>query len=431
MRVVPDIAGPGSAIPRAPPKPPTPLGAHTYGYTNPKPQGGSQTSGSCAPSDVLAVTFTSASTSTDGKLYGNLLAYGLLQVQPGDYFEYEIMWADSDCNCGAEFEIGHDYRLRDNAPLDANGYSPHSEKNSNMSARVTKRWYYRRWDLPPSQNNKFIDKWVFSALLTAGSSRTAFFKYVRLVRPGRPDAGKKVWEPEMAPIVVNTYFPGSITTRCQPLNVIEALEPTVHPSPASKGGRAARTWVSFSTVVTASRLDDADASSGPVSAGSSTTSPPPLLLSAAGSQTADPVSPPQQSTPSASPSPPMCSWPGAHPLDFFRELGSLTHEAGRRDTVVSLVAYTARLRHPDHHAVTLWYFGARDVLQEVNPPLPLPTVMTIGLHIPPESPLTELLRTAVWEINVTTAATRRGVDSAASGIEFQNTTIYREAFASV
>jgi hypothetical protein len=137
---------------------------------------------------------------------------GVLLVGVGDAFEYEIMWKHQHCNCGAEFEVGSTYRHRDNAPLDAYGYSPHSEKNANMSDVVYRKWYKRRWPLDDIQG-KYIDKFVMSAFATPGTTVTAFFRYIRISRGN--EVRKVVFDEGSEPPSFIAYFPGSIVTSCQ------------------------------------------------------------------------------------------------------------------------------------------------------------------------------------------------------------------------
>lgn len=182
----------------------------------------------CRPGSVLRVDFT-ASGDGDGRLYGNTYGTGILMVDAADIFEYEIMWNEPQSNCGVEFEIGASYRLRDDAPRDENGYSPHSERNANMTAVAYRQWYKRRWEIG-SQAGKYIDKFVFSAFLKPGTKATAFFRYVRIVKRATDmNTGQPVFEPRRIvyeegsePPSVNVYFPGKIETSCQSEVIVNA-----------------------------------------------------------------------------------------------------------------------------------------------------------------------------------------------------------------
>lgn len=145
-------------------------------------------------------------------MYGNIYGSGVLLATKDDFFEYEIMWKDEHCNCGAEFEVGTSYRLRDNGPRDEKGYSPHSEKNANMSAVAYNKWYKRRWSLGPV-DGKYIDKFVLSALGTPGRTVTAFFRYIRIVRG--TERRRIIYDAESEPPNVSPYLPGSIVAKCQ------------------------------------------------------------------------------------------------------------------------------------------------------------------------------------------------------------------------
>ena len=103
IRVNPTVAGKHSTIPGhrdpAPPQHRPPVQSDgKYPHVKAGGSGGGHMWGSaaaatgCPETDVLAVTFESSPSSDDGKLYGNLMAYGLLQIKPGDYFEYEYMY---------------------------------------------------------------------------------------------------------------------------------------------------------------------------------------------------------------------------------------------------------------------------------------------------------------------------------------------------
>uniref|UniRef100_A0A7S1MJD8 Uncharacterized protein n=1 Tax=Neobodo designis TaxID=312471 RepID=A0A7S1MJD8_NEODS len=401
----------------------------------------------CPQSDVLAVTFESSATSSDGKLYGNLMAYGLLQVKPGDYFEYEYMWAEPDCNCGAEFELGSEFRLRDHAKLDARGFSPHSEKNANMSARATRRWYHRRWDLDdyPSLEKKFIDKWVFSALLRPGERRTAYFKHVRLVRPSDPGSGKKIWEQGMPPISVSSYFPGTITTKCQPIVAVEASEVAVWP-PSMLERRPGRT-VALSLVLRAEALvaDHADDNDEDVANNDAASATPGTANADSEEDATAPTIDPPDSAPSATDDaaevPAKCetSWSALRALQVL--FAEQRIAAGRGRTVL-LHGYTARLRHREYPTLTLWDFGQFHpaAMKAASPPTvdgvtlvvlpapqPLPTPLELRVPLPERfSPLTALLADGVWEVNVTTSSTTG--DDASAGPNFQNTTVVVQAF---
>lgn len=111
-------------------------------------------------------------------------------------FEYEMTWMDKHCNCGVEFETSNGFRLRDHGPLDAHGYSPHSEKNQNMSAVAHNKWYRRLWRLNELQfetqerggrqfrhsaaSTHFLNTFVLSASSNTSGTVKALFKFVRL-----------------------------------------------------------------------------------------------------------------------------------------------------------------------------------------------------------------------------------------------------------
>lgn len=176
----------------------------------PSPQS-STTSRACPAKSVLRVDFN-PSADGDGRIYGNIFGSGVLLASAQDVFEYEIMWKDVDCRCGAEFEVGTQYRLRDNGPMDARGYSPHSERNANMSAVAFGKWYKRQWSMTAVEG-KYVDKFVLSALGTPGRTVTAFFKYIRVVRG--EEVRRAVFDSGSEPPSVNTYFPGTIHASCQ------------------------------------------------------------------------------------------------------------------------------------------------------------------------------------------------------------------------
>lgn len=198
-----DVATPGSTPP--PSSPPT--GSRQYrGAYSP------QTSSRACPSrSVLRVDFAPSATG-DGRIYGNMFGGGVLLAGQGDVFEYEIMWKDSNCNCGAEFEVGNVFRLRDSGILDALGYSPHSERNANMSTVAFGKWYKRQFGLNAVEG-KYVDKFVLSAFVTPGSTVTAFFKYIRIVRG--TEVRKAIFDSGSEPPTVNPTFPGTITASCQ------------------------------------------------------------------------------------------------------------------------------------------------------------------------------------------------------------------------
>jgi hypothetical protein len=173
----------------------------------------------CRAGTVLRVEF-SPSVSGDGRIYGSVFGTGIHLVAKQDRFEYEIMWKDPECNCSVEFETGSTYRLRDDGPLDDLGYSPHSEKNVNMSAVAYGKWYKRSWQLASELEGRYIDKFVFSAFATPGTTVTAFFKYIRVARNG--EWKKVIFDEGSDPLQVNTYFPGTIVTSCQHLTLLEA-----------------------------------------------------------------------------------------------------------------------------------------------------------------------------------------------------------------
>jgi hypothetical protein len=415
IRVNPTVAGRSSAVERQSTSssrdplaftPPTGNTIHSPYYGA---RGAATGTLQCGSTDVLAVTYES-SASGDGKIYGNLVSYGLLQVKPGDYFEYEYMWGEPDCNCGAEFEVGVEYRLRDHGPLDQNGYSSHSEKNANMSQRVTRKWYYRRWDVS-SLSGKYIDKWVFSALLRPGLRRIAYYRYVRLVRPGEPDAGKKVWEGGMAPIAINTYFPGTITSKCQSLMILEGAEVTftVNAPPLETPSEIAQTRkanespsrprsVVLSTTLIATSLNISE-NTATATAGTPSLIPPVVPA-------------------------PTCPYqPTA--LGHLRALESARLDYAAANYTTRIFAVSARLRHVEYPALTLWSFtgNPESPLVSLDTPRELPVVLSFTLPLPPASPLTTLLARAQWEVNVTTATV---------GIEgFVNTTIVMEPFSQV
>ncbi|CUG85632.1 membrane-associated protein, putative [Bodo saltans] len=167
----------------------------------------------CPARSVLRVDFT-PSPDGDGRLYGNIFGSGVLLASAQDYFEYEIMWKDEKCNCGAEFEVGTQFRHRDNGKPDDLGYSPHSERNANMSAVAFGKWYKRRWSLVDVEG-KYIDKFVLSAYSAPGVTVTAFFKYIRIVRG--EEKRRVVFESGggSEPPNVTPYFPGTIVNSCQ------------------------------------------------------------------------------------------------------------------------------------------------------------------------------------------------------------------------
>jgi hypothetical protein len=165
----------------------------------------------CPARSVLRVDFTPAADG-DGRLYGNIFGSGVLLASAQDHFEYEIMWKDEKCNCGAEFEVGTQYRHRDNGKLDDLGYSPHSERNANMSTVTFGKWYKRRWSLVDVEG-KYIDKFVLSAFSAPGVTVTAFFKYIRIVRGD--EKRRVVFESGSEPPNVTPYFPGTIVNSCQ------------------------------------------------------------------------------------------------------------------------------------------------------------------------------------------------------------------------
>ena len=156
----------------------------------------------------------------DGRLYSNTYSTGVLGLQEGDRFEYEIMWREPDCNCSIDFEINTEFRLRDHGPVDHNGYSPHAERNHNMSSMVYGRWYHRSWDLS-GLVGKFIDKYVFSAAIAAFSKRTAFFKYIRIVdKDGK--IRRAIFDDGGDPPIANAYMPGTVETACQPQTIFDS-----------------------------------------------------------------------------------------------------------------------------------------------------------------------------------------------------------------
>jgi hypothetical protein len=425
----------------------------------------------CPATDVLAITFESSPTSSDGKLYGNLMAYGLMQVKPGDYFEYEFMWADADCNCGAEFEIGSEFRLRDHGHLDRLGFSPHSEKNSNMSARATRRWYRRRWELDayPQLNNKFIDKWIFSAQLKPGDRRTAYFKYVRLVRPQEPGSGKVVWEQGMPSITVSSFFPGTITTRCQPVAAIEASKVTVSPPPTPLTRTPGRA-VMLEATLRAELLINADADKNDDEAQAAAWLAAQQQEAAAATdetiagmedeaEEASSAGGDDHTDESAMDGATGNDGPSAgsarHALlrcervpSVLREMQRMFVERGVAQTngqVSLLHGYTARLRHRHFPTLTLWDFGATlgggtggTVGGDEEPaaavvvlprPEPLPAVVLLRLVLPDRfTPLTALLKDAVWELNVTTSSSSTAAKDGDDGPTYQNTTVVVEAF---
>jgi hypothetical protein len=175
------------------------------------PVASTSNSKNCPARSVLRVDFTPAADG-DGRLYGNIFGSGVLLATAQDVFEYEIMWKDARCNCGAEFEVGTQYRLRDNGPLDALGFSPHSERNGNMSKVAYGRWYKRRWSLAPVEG-KYIDKFVLSAFGTPGVTVSAYFKYIRIVRGD--EKRRIVFDSGTEPPNVTPYFPGTIVNSCQ------------------------------------------------------------------------------------------------------------------------------------------------------------------------------------------------------------------------
>lgn len=165
----------------------------------------------CPARSVLRVDFT-PSPDGDGRMYGNIFGSGVLLASAQDVFEYEIMWKDEQCNCGAEFEVGTQFRHRDNGAMDAMGYSPHSERNANMSRVAHGKWYKRQWSLG-SVEGKYIDKFVLSAYSSAGATVTAFFKYIRIVRGD--EKRRVVFDSGSEPPNVTPYFPGTIVNSCQ------------------------------------------------------------------------------------------------------------------------------------------------------------------------------------------------------------------------
>ncbi len=205
------------------------------------------------------------------------------------------------------------------------------------------RWYHRRWNLTAAVVTKFIDKWVFSAKLTPGTRRVAYFKYIRAVRPGNPEAGKKVWVPGMPTINVGAYFPGSITTACQPTTLIVAEQ--VRFSDLAPSRPAV-----FSVLVTASSIMEAAAAAKGLRTGFR---PHPLLE-----------------------------------FEWLREQ--------RKSTVAKLLRVSLRLRHRRFPALTLW------MLRDIDVDWLLPHHFSVAVTVPPPSPLTELLAFAEWELNVTT-----------------------------
>lgn len=177
----------------------------------------------CPARSVLRVDFSPAPEG-DGRIYGNIFGSGVLLASAQDVFEYEIMWKDQKCNCGAEFEVGTQYRHRDDGPLDALGYSPHSERNANMSAVAYGVWYKRRWSLAAVEG-KYIDKFVLSAFSSPGVTVTAFFKYIRIVRG--EEKRRVVFDSGSEPPNVTPYFPGTILNSCQHEMTLDGSQLTV------------------------------------------------------------------------------------------------------------------------------------------------------------------------------------------------------------
>ena len=239
-----------SGVPRSVP------GGNTVGrYQNQLPPGVK----ACQEGDVLRVTFE-AGDKGDGRLYANLANVGFHLVQDGDVFEYEIMWNEPDCNCGAEYEAGSTYRLRDHAPRDGQGYSPHSERNGNMSGVTYKRWYKRRWSMEPVIG-RYVDKFVLSAYVTAGATRTAFLRLWRIIKVtnGAEEVRKAIFSDGGNSLIANSYFPGTVTTSCQATTIVEGVTSSVSGLSRSPAAPHVLTLGGF---VTATRLLEPQDDSG-------------------------------------------------------------------------------------------------------------------------------------------------------------------------
>ena len=328
------------------------------------------TSKICKPGSVLRVDYSPAPQG-DGRIYGTVFGSGIHLVGKEDYFEYEIMWKESTCNCSVEFEMGTTYRLRDDGPLDEAGYSPHAEKNCNMSAVAFGKWYKRSWRLSSDLEGRYIDKFVFSAFIVPGTTATAFFKYIRVVR--KHGEGKKIiFEEGHEPMSVNTYFPGTITTSCQHVTLVEATDVSfVREGSARLPGQGgdwdvSARWWSLEPGKTA------------------------ILRGQITTRDLDDVAAPDHHREGQIDT---CSW--GSPLDQFRQLrrAQATH--------VNLMKVVVNLRHGLYSDVTLmplWSFHhnhSSPIFQ--HPPLPFFAVASI----PPWNIMTHLLNSSVIDISVT------------------------------